>query len=75
MTPLNFTDDVDVNPAPVIFTSVPVGPLEGVKLVIDSVGVKLAVLVAVATAVVTEIFAELAPSGTVVLIRSAETIV
>jgi hypothetical protein len=73
-TPLNFTDDVDVNPVPVIVTSVPLGPLEGVKLVIDSVGVKFAALVAVPAAVVTEIFPVVAPSGTVALIWSAETI-
>lgn len=73
--PLNFTDDVDVNPVPVIVTSVPVGPLEGVKLVIDSVGVKVAVLVAVLTGVVTEIFAVLAPFGTVALIWPADAIV
>jgi hypothetical protein len=43
-------------------------------LLLDGVGVKLAALVAVPTAVVTEIFPALAPFGTVALICSAEAI-
>ena len=51
----NFTVEFGVNPIPRIVTTVPNGPLAGLRLVIDSVGVKVAVLVALPAAEVTEI--------------------
>ena len=66
--PWNFTVEPLVNPIPLIVTTVPEGPLLGLTAVIDSVGVKLAELVAVATAVVTEILPAVAPFGTVAVI-------
>jgi hypothetical protein len=74
-TPLNFTLELLVNPTPVSVTTVPRGPLVGAMAVIDSVGVKLAALVAVPAAVGTEIFPATAPSGTVALICVADTTV
>jgi hypothetical protein len=73
VAPLNVTVELDVNPTPVIVTCVPAGPPAGVKPLIDNVGVKLAVLVAVPTAVVTEIFPLAAAFGTVALIWVADS--
>jgi hypothetical protein len=53
--PSNRTVDVDVNPAPVINTRVPAGPLLGAKSRIVSVTAKLEALVEVPPAVVTEV--------------------
>ena len=65
---MNFTLEPELNPAPVIVTLVPYGPLVGLRLVTDSVGVKLLALVAVPAAVVTEIVPAVAPFGTVAVI-------
>jgi hypothetical protein len=71
--PLNFTVELLLNPTPVIVTTVPVGPLVGLKPVIDSVTVKFEALVAVPAGVVTEILAVTAPFGTTALIWVPET--
>jgi hypothetical protein len=78
-TPLNLTVAPVANPFPLIVTLVPYGPLVGLKLVTDNVGVKLLGLhglglqlavLAVPAAVVTEIAppADGIPFGTVALI-------
>jgi hypothetical protein len=64
VVPLKFTTDFELNPTPLIVTDVPAAPLVGLKPVIDSVTVKLLVLVPVPAAVVTEILLDPAPSGT-----------
>jgi hypothetical protein len=66
--PLNFTADLLLKPMPLIVTTVPIGPLVGVKLVIDSVGVKELVLVPDPCALVTEIVPVVAPLGTTAVI-------
>jgi hypothetical protein len=71
--PLNFTLELLVNPTPRIVTTVPAGPLAGVRLVIDSVGVKFAELVPVPAAVVTETLPATAPLGTDALICVADS--
>ena len=71
-TPLNFTEVAPVKPVPVITTDVPTGPLVGLKDVTvgtaAAVTSKLAALVAVPSAFVTEIGPSGAPAGTVVVI-------
>jgi hypothetical protein len=57
----------------VIVICVPADPRPGVKPVIDNVGVKLAALVAVPTAVVTATFPLAAAFGTVALIWVADS--
>lgn len=71
--PLNFTIELLLNPIPVIVTTVPAGPVVGLKPVIDSVTVKFEALVPVPAAVVTEILPVMAPFGTVALICVPET--
>jgi hypothetical protein len=66
--PLNFTVELLLKPIPVIVTTVPAGPLFGLKPVIDIVTVKLDALVPVPAGVVTEILPLTAPFGTVALI-------
>src|SRR5260370_17183281 len=65
---LNFTVELLLKPTAVIVTTVPVGPLAGLKPVTDSVTVKFETLVAVPAGVVTETLAVTAPFGTVALI-------
>ena len=71
-TPLNFTEVAPVKAVPVITTDVPTGPLVGLKDVTvgtaAAVTSKLAALVAVPSAFVTEIGPSVAPAGTVVVI-------
>jgi len=55
-------------------TTVPGGPVPGLKLVTDNVTMKLEGLAAVPVCVATEIGADTAPFGTVVLICVGETI-
>ena len=65
---LNVTDVAPVKPDPLIVTSVPGDPLLGLKLEIVGAGtttVKLAALVAVPSGVVTRIWPDVAPAGTV----------
>ncbi|HEY3943690.1 MAG TPA: hypothetical protein VGL78_00560 [Solirubrobacteraceae bacterium] len=64
LVPLNFTTELELKPTPLIVTDVPTAALVGVRPVIDSVGVKLVLLVAVPAAVVTEILPATAPLGT-----------
>lgn len=73
VAPLNFTTDVPLKPTPLIVTTVPTGPLPGLKLTIERVGVKLVELVPVPAAVVTEIFPGIAPLGTVAVSCAVET--
>jgi hypothetical protein len=73
LMPWNSTVEVEVNPTPLIVTLVPAGPLEGLKPVIDRVGVKLVELDPVPAGVVTEIFPALAPLGTTALSWTADT--
>jgi hypothetical protein len=61
---LNFTTELELNPTPLTVIDVPTAPLVGLKPVIDSVTVKLVVLVAMPAAVVTEILPVAAPLGT-----------
>jgi hypothetical protein len=71
LVPLNFTALAPVKFAPVIVTLVPIGPLVGVKLVIDGAGavtVNEVALVAVPPAVVTLIVPVVAPLGAVAVI-------
>jgi hypothetical protein len=64
---LNVTDVVPVNPEPAIVTSVPTGPLAGVKETIEgaTVTVKLPALVPVPAGLVTLIGPDVASAGTV----------
>ena len=71
--PLNFTLELLLNPVPVIITTVPAGPLVGLKPVIDSVTVKFEALVPVPAGVMTEILPVTAPVGTVALIWVPDT--
>jgi hypothetical protein len=71
--PLNFTVELLLNPTPVIVTTVPVGPLLGLKPVTDRVTVKFEALVPVPAGVVTEILAVTAPFGTTALIWVPDT--
>jgi hypothetical protein len=71
--PLNFTVELLLKPIPVIVTTVPAGPLFGLKPVIDIVTVKLDALVPVPAGVVTEILPLTAPFGTVALIWVPDT--
>jgi hypothetical protein len=64
-TPLNFTVELALNPAPSIVTTVPDGPLPGLKPVIESVGVNVWLLVDVPWESLTEIAAGTAPLGTI----------
>jgi hypothetical protein len=66
--PLNFTVELLLNPTPLIVTTVPVGPLLGLKPVIDRVTVKFEALVPVPAGLVTEILPVTAPFGTTALI-------
>src|SRR5215213_2559172 len=70
--PLNATADAPVKLVPLIVTSVPTGPLDGVNPLIagaeGGVTVKLAALVPVPAPVVTEIVPLVAPEGTVAVI-------
>ena len=73
--PLNVTAVVPVRFVPVIVTTVPAGPVVGVKAVTvggDGSTVNVAVLVPVTPAVVTEIFPLVAPAGTTALSEYAE---
>lgn len=74
VAPLNFTAVAPVKLAPVIFTSVPAGPLVGLN--VDTMGgtetVKLLAEVAVPFGVVTEICPVVAPAGIVVAIEVPE---
>jgi hypothetical protein len=78
-TPLNLTALTLENPVPLIPTAVPTPPLVGVKLVMVSpfpcVTTKLALLVPVPAAVVTEIGPVVAPAGTVVMMFPGPTTV
>jgi len=75
-TPLKLTLEPLSKPTPVIVTTFPAGAdLVGVKLVSDSVGVNLEVLVTLLIGVVTVIVAALAPLGTVASICVAESTV
>jgi hypothetical protein len=65
VVPLNFTAVVPVKFRPLIVTTVPAGPLVGVKLEIVGATVKLLALVAVPPAVVTLRVPVVAPAGTV----------
>jgi hypothetical protein len=67
LVPLNFTVELELNPTPLIVTTVAAGPLDGLKLVIENVGVKFVELVPVPPGVVTETFPGTAPSGTIAL--------
>jgi hypothetical protein len=69
ITPLNLTAELEVKPTPVIVTNAPGAPLVGLNAVIDSVGVKLEVLVPVPPAVVTPMWAGTAPLGTMAVIE------
>lgn len=71
--PLNFTTEWLLKPTPLICTTVPTGPLPGLKPVIDSVGVKLEALVPVPAGVVTEIVPVTAPFGTFAFSELVET--
>ncbi len=62
--PLNFTVELLSNPTPVIVTTVPAGPNEGLSPVIDRFGVKLAELEPLPAGVLTVIWPGVAPSGT-----------
>jgi hypothetical protein len=73
VAPLNFTVELLLKPTPLIVTTVPVGPVAGLKPVIDSVTVKFEALVPVPAGVVTEIFAVTAPFGTIALIWVPDT--
>src|SRR5439155_971037 len=64
-TPLNFTAVAPVKFVPLIVTTVPAGPLAGVKLAIVGATAKLLALVAVPAAVVTLSGPVVAPVGTV----------
>jgi hypothetical protein len=66
-TPLNLTVAVEVNPTPLIVTTVPTGPLGGLKPVIDSVGMNCPELVPVPSLSLTEMADWTAPLGTVAL--------
>jgi len=76
-TPLKVTEVAPAKWVPVIVTTVPTGPLVGVKLVIVGVAdaavtVKLVLLVAVPPGVVTLIRPVVAPLGTVAVIEAEE---
>jgi hypothetical protein len=73
LTPLNLTTELLLKPTPLSVTTVPVGPLGGLKLVIESVGVKFVALDPVPAGVVTEIFPGTAPFGTTALSCTLET--
>ena len=74
--PLKLTAVAPFSPVPVIVTVPPIGPDEGVKLVIVGTGatVKLLALVAVPPAVLTSSFPEVAPGGTRALISDCESL-
>jgi hypothetical protein len=72
---LNITVEEVVNPTPLIVIESPATPPAGETPVMDNVGVKLVVLVAVPAAVVTEIAPALVPSGTVAVISVGDTTV
>lgn len=63
VVPLNFTAEPGLNPTLLIVTDVPTAALVGLRPVIESVGVKLVLLVAVPAAVVTESLPVTAPLG------------
>lgn len=71
--PLNLTAELELKPAPWIVTTVPVGPLAGLKLVSENVGVKVAALVPVPAAVVTAILPAVAAFGTTAVTLVGET--
>jgi hypothetical protein len=68
LMPLNFTEVTPVKPVPVIVTSIPTEPLEGVKPVMPEPIVKSLSLKAVPPGVVTLIFPVVALAGTVATI-------
>ena len=74
---MNFTAVAPVKFVPVSVTIVPIGPDEGVKLVIVGVGITVneLVLVAVPPEVVTAITPVVAPVGTVAVMLVADTTV
>jgi hypothetical protein len=61
--PLNFTAAAPLKFVPVMVTTVPLGPLAGVKLAIVGAAVKLAALVAVPPGVVTLSGPVVTPAG------------
>ena len=65
LTPLNVTAVAPAKLVPVIVTTVPAGPLAGVKPVIAGATAKLLALVAVPAGVVTLSGPVVAPAGTV----------
>jgi hypothetical protein len=64
VTPLNFTAELALKPTPLIVTTVPCGPLDGLIEVIAKVTVN-GVIVAIPDGVVTVIVPVVAPLGTV----------
>ena len=64
-SPLNFTDVAPVKPVPVMFTTVPAGPLAGVKLAIVGAVLNVPALVTVPPGAVTLSGPVVAPAGTV----------
>jgi hypothetical protein len=69
---LNFTVELELNPMPVILTTVPPGPLAGLKPVIESVVTKLVALPPVPPAVMTQTLPAAAPDGTTAVSSSAD---
>jgi DNA-binding transcriptional regulator YdaS (Cro superfamily) len=75
LTPLNVTAVAPVKLVPLIVTTVPAGPLAGVKLAIVDATAKVLALVAVPPAVVTRSGPVVAPLGTVACITVSEVTV
>lgn len=69
----NFTAVAPVKPVPVMMTTVPAGPITGLKLVTPGITAKLVVLTPVPTALITLILPVVAPVGTTAVIDVAET--
>ncbi len=67
LVPWNLTVEPALNPTPLIVTTVPAGPLAGLKEVTDRVGVKLAALPLEPAGVVTATRPVTAPFGTTAL--------
>jgi hypothetical protein len=64
LVPLNLTLEPPLNPSPLIVTTVPAGPLAGLKPVSDRVGVNVVALDPLPAGVNTDTFPTTAPSGT-----------
>src|SRR2546427_116655 len=71
-TPLKVTREAPVNAFPVMCTTVPRGPLVGLKVVTFGLTPKLVALVAVPIGVVTPIMPVKAPDGTVAVIAVSD---